>query len=145
MQLAVFDPTQARHLRHFPVHFKALRLKRFDRVGGQLECQLPGKQTLAFGLRFEGFMQAFGAVLRQRFALGLGSQGVQCVHLRGDLGVLRQKSIQRQLVVFARWGQGCTPDQRGSGLSVGPVVGSMATAAFIQAAIDPGAYWAEQK
>lgn len=145
MQLAVFDPTEAGHLRHFLMHFKALRFKGFDGVGSQLEGQLPGKEALLFSFCLEGFMQPFGAVLRQRFALGLRGQRVQGVELCGHIWVLFQESIQRELVVFSGLGQGFAPGKAGSGPGLDPLASGMATGAFIQPAIDPIAHRAEQK
>lgn len=100
MQLTVFSPAQPRHLRDFPVHLKALGFEGFGGVGGQLEGQFPGEQVLAFRFGFKGFVQAFGAVLRQGFALGLRGQGVEGVQLRGHVRMFTQESVQRTLVVI---------------------------------------------
>lgn len=94
MQLAVLAPFQARHLRHFPVHLEALGFEGFGGLGGQFEGQFPGKQALAFGFRFEGFMQPFGAVLRQGFTLGLGGQRVQGIEFGGHIGVFVEEPVQ---------------------------------------------------
>ena len=145
MQLAVFDPTEAGHLRHFLVHFEALCFKGFDGVGSQLEGQLPGKEALKFSFCLEGFMQPFGAVLRQSFALGLRGQRVEGVQLRGHFWVLVQEPIQRELVVFSGLGQGFAPGKAGSGPGLEPLASGMAAGAFIQAAIDPIAHRVEQK
>lgn len=82
------------------MHLKALGFEGFGGVGGQLEGQLPGEQILAFRFGFESFVQAFGAVLRQGFALGLCGQGVEGVQLRGHLRMFVQESVQRALVVI---------------------------------------------
>lgn len=100
MQLAVFVPAQACHLRHFLVHLEALGFEGFARVSGEFEGQLPGKQALALGFCFKGFMQALGAVLRQGFALGLGGQWVEAIEFGGDIGMFVEESVQRELVVI---------------------------------------------
>ena len=103
MYPAVFVPAQPRHLCYFLVDVKALGFKGFGGLGGQFQRQLPSKQALTFGFGFEGFMQPFGAVVCQGFALGLCGQRVQGLEFYGNIGVFVEESVQCQLVVIAGW------------------------------------------
>lgn len=98
MQLAVLHPLHARHLCDFFMHFAALGLECFGRIGRQLESQFPGEQLLLFRVCLESLMQAFGAVLRQGFAPGLGYQRVKAVQFGSDLRLFAQESVQCKLV-----------------------------------------------
>lgn len=101
MQLAVFSPAQTGHLRDFLVHFEALGLEGFGGFGRELEGQFPGEQVQALSLRFEGFMQAFGTILRKGFSPGLGRQRVETVQLGDQLRLFAQESIQGKLMLIA--------------------------------------------
>ena len=80
------------------MHFAPLGLEGFGRIGRELEGQFPGEQFLLFSMYFESLMQAFGAILRQGFAPGLGYQRVKAVQFGSDLGLFAQESVQGELV-----------------------------------------------
>ena len=101
MQLAVFGPVHAGHLRHLAVDFQALGLEFFLAGAGQLERQLPGKKAQAFSFGFKGFIQTFLTILLHRLAHRTGGQWIQCFEFCGQFRVFAKKAIKGLPVIGA--------------------------------------------